>query len=376
MDSSTALPFTSEPVDIGDLFSSYTYESPTLNSLDDFKAEDSHRKEKGFLVTDLKLASASVLVSEKPVEHNYLTNEDIGSSCLLSLSSEPPDIKNWFSSYLYESPTLDSIIDFRASVHNGIGDMVENDAVNSTEEPEQSSDTVGENVHLGCIESANNDKSDGWLECGQKSDGVTDPVIKLENQIINSENISAKQFESQNETSEKNLKTFNIVESRILFETVTGNAGSKSTKKLMPFTVNLNAQHSPDDSTKISPTKRLDFSNQMKKRSAKGPIGDDEKENYENEFAENGFISTRKYKQNDSERSLRPSNFKLPRAADWTSLKGGATCRRKVLSETINTQRTTTVLGTTGKWKCPQKSRPNLGPPLKQLRLDKLFHRP
>lgn len=37
---------------------------------------------------------------------------------LLSLfKSEPPDIKNWFSSYVYESPALDSSDEFRLPSH-------------------------------------------------------------------------------------------------------------------------------------------------------------------------------------------------------------------------------------------------------------------
>lgn len=38
------------------------------------------------------------------------------------MPSEPPDIRNWFSSYVYESPTLDTAHDFGISVCGGMED--------------------------------------------------------------------------------------------------------------------------------------------------------------------------------------------------------------------------------------------------------------
>lgn len=87
------------------------------------------------------------------------------------------------------------------------------------------------------------------------------------------------------------------------------------------------------------------------------------------EFAEDGFISTRKSRcrKGDKENSFR-------RLFDPMK-EGIAMGRRKVLSETTNIVQPCNSIGITGKWRCPQKTKPNLGPPLKQLRLEKWFHR-
>ncbi|GLT81531.1 hypothetical protein SLA2020_529130 [Shorea laevis] len=38
-----------------------------------------------------------------------------------SLVSEPPDIRNWFGSYVYESPVLDTSDDFKSSANHRRG---------------------------------------------------------------------------------------------------------------------------------------------------------------------------------------------------------------------------------------------------------------
>ncbi|XP_052171358.1 uncharacterized protein LOC127787382 [Diospyros lotus] len=46
-------------------------------------------------------------------------SEVLGASDSLSLPSEPPDIRNWFSSYVYQSPELNTSDDFEAHVLRG-----------------------------------------------------------------------------------------------------------------------------------------------------------------------------------------------------------------------------------------------------------------
>ena len=48
--------------------------------------------------------------------------------------------------------------------------------------------------------------------------------------------------------------------------------------------------------------------------------------------------------------------------------------RRKVLSEKTNLQHSD-GRERAGKWRCPQKDKSDLGPPLKQLRLERWVHR-
>lgn len=103
------------------------------------------------------------------------------------------------------------------------------------------------------------------------------------------------------------------------------------------------------------------------------------------ELAETGFISTRKIRNrrvNNDENSLRkrpPFPFPVKNEIHSTSESRNEEIvlgrRRKVLSETTNTFQHCNRNEVTGKWKCPQKSKPNLGPPLKQLRLEQWLRR-
>lgn len=98
-------------------------------------------------------------------------------------------------------------------------------------------------------------------------------------------------------------------------------------------------------------------------------------------IAENGFVSARK---NKSPRENDENSFTKPLGVHSESLRNGVkissagknvgNLRRKALTETTNTQ-PSDVLGITGKWRCPQKRKPNLGPPMKQLRLERWVHR-
>ncbi|KAJ8557945.1 hypothetical protein K7X08_004711 [Anisodus acutangulus] len=102
-----------------------------------------------------------------------------------------------------------------------------------------------------------------------------------------------------------------------------------------------------------------------------------DKENHINDLQENGFRSTRKGRNNQVHKES-----PLPRPAAVQSPLSGVTvasnCHkhgltRKALAETTNLH--PSALETTGKWRCPQRTKPNLGPPLKQLRLEQWVRR-
>lgn len=100
------------------------------------------------------------------------------------------------------------------------------------------------------------------------------------------------------------------------------------------------------------------------------------------EFAETGFISTRKNRRrkrvmNDENSLKKNPPFHVKNGIHSTSESRNeeiVTGRRKVLSERTNFQ-ACNGNEVTGKWKCPQKSKPNPGPPLKQLRLEQWLRR-
>ncbi|CAA0814387.1 Unknown protein [Striga hermonthica] len=126
----------SEPPDIRNWFTSYVYDSPELNTLDglqDFHGpretclEEGKKGKSG--ENSVSVESTDGLVSagrellgkaidcgkSDELEHVKLAATVAGSSESLSFSSEPPDIKNWFSSYFYESSPLDTTRDFTVS---------------------------------------------------------------------------------------------------------------------------------------------------------------------------------------------------------------------------------------------------------------------
>lgn len=96
--SSLSCPF--EPPDVGNWFSSYEYQSPNLDS--NFTLEESSFGKRKSLHIDEEQEGA---IREKLVQYNedlcLTKNMDSCSSC--SPFSEPPNIRNWFSSYNYES---------------------------------------------------------------------------------------------------------------------------------------------------------------------------------------------------------------------------------------------------------------------------------
>lgn len=110
-----------------------------------------------------------------------------------------------------------------------------------------------------------------------------------------------------------------------------------------------------------------------------------DKENGGKGLADNGFVSTRKNRcrgENDKNYFNKLQEFQLEgsksrKSGTWMVLsigekKGGE--KRKALSEKTNLQNLD-VAGIAGKWRCPQKGKPDTGPPLKQLRLERWVHR-
>lgn len=117
-----------------------------------------------------------------------------------------------------------------------------------------------------------------------------------------------------------------------------------------------------------------------RKQQAHGLI---DKENEGEETVENGFVTTRKNRCTVTEHE---DSWKRPggtlqessRNKDSLNLPTGERdgfLKRKALTEVTNIQHSNAMEGVTGKWRCPQKSKPNRGPPLKQLRLERWVQR-
>lgn len=114
----------------------------------------------------------------------------------------------------------------------------------------------------------------------------------------------------------------------------------------------------------------------------KSPRKVNDNENAGNNYSETGFISTRKNKssrENDENSLQRPQQEKVEslrnvRTVSSACKRDNVVEKRRALSEKTNLQ-ASGALEIAGKWRCPQRTKPNLGPPLKQLRLEQWVSR-
>lgn len=94
-----------------------------------------------------------------------------------------------------------------------------------------------------------------------------------------------------------------------------------------------------------------------------------------------GFVSTRKKsctRPNDENSWKKPEKTSLQCSTSTGTVslacEKNNVAKRKALTEATNLQHSN-AMEITGKWQCPQKLKPNHGPPLKQLRLERWVHR-
>lgn len=95
----------------------------------------------------------------------------------------------------------------------------------------------------------------------------------------------------------------------------------------------------------------------------------------------NGFVTTRKKRDggtkddNCGKKIQEKSSRGFEKEGSYsTACKKEGDMKRKALAEVTNTE-ICNEMEITGKWKCPRKSKPYVGPPLKQLRLEQWVHR-
>ncbi|KAI7994274.1 hypothetical protein LOK49_LG11G02287 [Camellia lanceoleosa] len=398
-----------EPPDIRNWFSSYVYESPEFNTGDDFEGYPLRRSE--FVEEGFYCEEKSKEMEENLGVFRKIRNKDelvLGSSDSLSLSSEPPDITRWFSSYAYESPVLDTSDDFKGSIFTESGcERVGCNAENCSKEKGENlmvrritrrdllaaDEKISSNGIIKCNSSDRdneydhhryNSKDINAVE-GNKTSSINDlPVKMVSGQVLegkptrkhnvdSTQNVEKPSLDGQGENREANIMSLNTNRS-------SGTNNSSSQKMLTHSRDSVDKN--PAQTEKHGVLARvLDLIKVNGNSIRKPTCGSNDKENDGNMFAENGFISTRNNRRarpNDDsslKRSMEVQFDRLRGKVTDSSVEKEAIRRRKPLSETTNFQNTDVSLGITGKWNCPQKSKPNLGPPLKQLRLEKWVHR-
>ncbi|XP_022158458.1 uncharacterized protein LOC111024941 isoform X2 [Momordica charantia] len=375
----------SEPPDIRNWFSSYVYESPELDSNDMFgdsiskereigKDELTADDENGVIeenfgefrdVTkideeeaDEKLPRTWIPLKCTPLEDHHESqplglNQD--SWCSQSLLSEPPDVGNWFSSYVYESPTLNPSQEFGScgSDNTGLGDEIEENL-----EIVKKTTNGAEEVQLNL-----------FLKCNGSSRGN-----RQEEQPLG-ENLSSERT-SEQDPKEKSLgaKRINPTKEVPNSSLITEEDGSAS----VPLHINGSSNNA---NTKLSTRKNLvhktdlmlensqsEVQTQLDGSSRKWIDSSHKKEKTEKRVWENGLVTA-------SKREICGATCKksVERQENFNNKETGsafACLRRTALSDKTNVEHSN-IVEITGKWSCPRKSKPNLGPPLKQLRLER-----
>lgn len=432
MGSSDSLSLPSEPPYIAKWFPSYVYESPELNSIDDFKdsgrpilaetGENEEEKEGNFdengvlkkrhdvLLADGKDTSDGFLQSNSIARIDNRNIEVLKDSDSLSLSSVPPDVRNWFSSYEYESPAINTSYEFSSQPHGNVFDEEcitgKEDKLIRATKAVQKNDLEGQKTSFGLVKCTNSGRKkeyehhsfpkDILKADGEKNSAILNDltpqrrscqILPLKQMIDHGKGL-AEGFELSIQNGKSPIDAlnakFNAEHSHMMLNIKSrsgskmGNSPHKAIQSRVPIEESDKPEHFTIVTTTRPPTENLEYLvNQKPENEALG--GQENKENARTGFAENGFISMRRSKVGDGENSC-----KGPLAGESYSSRNGATvpprgnkeatATRKILLDTTNFQ-APNLLEVTGKWRCPQKSKPNLGPPLKQLRLEQWVRR-
>lgn len=382
---SASLP--SEPPDIRNWFASYVYESNTLHDFQDFgasagifiegekkaKLDDNQVVDKvndGLHAGKMESLDGIVKCNESD-ELEHSRHADVVSglfdshSLLLSSVSEPPDIRNWFSSYLYETPMLDTTDGFTFSDYK---EDKESKACNAElASHSRISEVVVKSIDL--VKGSKQTYQTGSMD-GQKLERNQIPHVPNE---LASERISQPEQKAQacchhsvEEYINKNIDgRENNVKSDTTFMRRT--TQSHTVVHVENYTGGQEGKYLPLIQTKNNSENSL--SNNR----------DFGKENLETALPENGFVCTR-----NSGEPADIESFTKPQRVQFQPLRKGVKhgsnrventdTRRNVLSETTNLP-LTNAPEIMGKWRCPQRNKPNRGPPFKQVRLEQWVRR-
>ncbi|KAK1372321.1 hypothetical protein POM88_028514 [Heracleum sosnowskyi] len=357
-----------------------------------------------------KVGSEGLVECENATKNNDM-NQVADMSDTLNFSSEPPEIKNWFSSYVYESPALDTSDEFRLPSHEesttpqpglhiemSVKSKEEN--VMETTITQNSDDLVGKKMasagFVRTSSSAEDNSHDHWGN--QKAIGIRNlsatnnlPLEGISPQFLGSNSasdsgaVSIKDVEfsdlKERDFHRKPKRKFpqNDLHNPFTALKSLGN-GSNSPRKSLNrgdfVQKDSGGKAQSDNDMFVSPRSNLDFV--ASRRSSSRTDMSDDKENGKNDCAESGFISAKKNKglrENDGNSLIRPPGAsKSLRNGVKVRTVGNNDLNRRALTDRTNTQ-PSDVLGISGKWRCPQKSKPKLGPPMKQLGLERWVRR-
>ncbi|XP_010434768.1 PREDICTED: uncharacterized protein LOC104718677 [Camelina sativa] len=381
-DHSESLP--SEPPDVRNWFPSYVYESPLLDTSDGFElsvpGESVCIKE---TETDIErnhgcpsLFEQELVSSIKADDLVSLQDTDLSQS--LSFISEPPDVRNWFPSYEYRSPQL-------SDTHDELGfSCFEKDELIVDESDTEDGNGSGifrkikskqTTVGLGRLNSNDYYKDNIATETEVSSDNAYSDQEMEKQFSVRLFNASEKEVKPKSSFEQEPLCCEPKEEAKINPEVSRYNQKRKSPPKNEDSLHELRPNH-------IQETISMNSSRQ------KSPIEQesDDKENvHRGQSTNSGFVTTKKarFKEARDQCSVAKPNtgvqLECSRSKELKNMaaeekdKEERKRKRRVLGEISNHQ-PSGADEIAGKWRCPQKNKRNIVPPLKQLRLDAWIH--
>ncbi|GMI95648.1 hypothetical protein like AT4G16807 [Hibiscus trionum] len=408
-DSLHSLSVLSEPSDIRKWFSSYVYESPLLDTNDCFKSHVSRGSEveKDELVNEESINDKFV---NSDRFHEYSSRKNCSTKsvkCSTSsvdrkgdsdpLFSEPVDIQKWFPDYVYESPVLDTNDELQDSLSKETQSSHDEFAVKGGEQGNFK--TTTETKFRDEVVIGKKMCSNGFGKCNsycptRPDEQENKPACKNLHRSVAKENLSWQGDVHSEKNLEPNLEFKQELNSSIycgysLSELNRADSQSlDSSKKL----IDRKSSIRKSSETKVRTDKVVIRSHNQSPDFDEGcegylrkttHVSNDKERDGGKDNAENGFITTRKNKivRTTDENSQRGAGGILLQCSRKTrdGEKDNGVMKRKVLAETTNVtagrQSEAKAMEITGKWRCPQKSKPLRGPPLKQLRLEQWVHR-
>ncbi|KAJ0970687.1 hypothetical protein J5N97_018646 [Dioscorea zingiberensis] len=274
-----------------------------------------------------------------------------------SLPSQPLDVKNWFSSYEYESPECSGLPDYLGSYllpeEDGEIDTQENpldSSPDSTKFIDLRGDYEGKDSVFDSEINIDLSRTSGNL--------VEDDDFKAKRKIsslISKEEVSEPRLENKHDgdgfhstRAEKDRRSIDENSSEELVSVVNEEG--------------LNQICKSNEHSKCKESIHV-----------KSNVADDEN------AATNGFISTKNRRNSWIEggacHSKVASTMNCKNKEIQTNVLAKSGKRSVLVDRTNILGEADTVLEIAGKWQCTRKNKPYMGPPLKQLRMEQWFHR-
>ncbi|XP_020875275.1 uncharacterized protein LOC9306203 isoform X1 [Arabidopsis lyrata subsp. lyrata] len=371
----------SEPPDLANWFSSYVYESPVLDTSDVLEL---------YVPGESECVKETQIENETPkIERNHvcprLFEQELVSSTKVtdfsqseSVLSEPPNLRNWFSSYEYQSPQLSEIQEL------GFSSFEKDELVIEESDTE---DGISSGIFRKLKSKQESTIGLGRLDSNDYKENIaadTAKEVSLDNAYSNQEmekrssvglfNASKKEAKQESSFKQEALLCEPQEEARFSPRVSRYNPKPKSPSKNDASLHELRPIH-------IQESISMNTNRQM------SPIDQesDDKENVNGQSSETGFVTMKKarFREARDQCSLKkPNRVVLMKCSSSKELKNIAgeedkeerNKKRKILEEMSNHQ-SSGAEEMAGKWRCPQKNKRNIVPPLKQLRLDAWIHK-